>query len=125
MENKYTIKFNNKIPTWESLKFENSGNNKSYPTIIINMEVFEKDEEKDILIYSVMLKFEGHYYCCGSQNFEYDDNKIEKTIIKNCDDTILDYIYDDLNKNYINIIDNTVLDINCDITRIFEHLCRY
>ena len=51
MENSYIIKFDNKIPTLESLKYENSGNNHSYPTITIDMKVYKKD----ILIHAVIL----------------------------------------------------------------------
>jgi len=122
MENKYTIKFNNKIPIWESLQFENSNNNNSYPIITIHMEVYEKD----ILIYSIILKIIGHYYYCGSQNFEYENNNIEKTIITLCDNDItLLEIYHQLDTNYRNILNNTVLDIDSDYTRIFEYLYNF
>jgi hypothetical protein len=123
MENKYIIKFNNVIPTLDSLKFENSGTNTSYPNITIIMDVYEKD--KLDLIYSINLKIKGHYYCCGSHNFEYENNDIERTIIKDCNNTILNDIYDELNNNYTNIINNTILDIENDVVRIFEYLCQY
>ena len=69
------------------------------------------------------VKLKGHYYCCGSHNFEYDDKETEVNIIKDCnDDTIRSEIYDELNNNHTNITNNTILDINCDIERIFEYL---
>jgi hypothetical protein len=115
--NKYEIKFNNNIPTWDKLSFENSGLNQSFEKINIIMEVYENNE----LIYSVILEINGNYYCCGSKNFEFDE--IKKTIIKNCNNKLLKNIYYELQNNHKNIFKDTVLDIW--ITRIFEQLCEY
>jgi hypothetical protein len=115
MTNKYEIKFNNNIPTWNELSFENSGTNQSFPKLNIFMEVYEKNN----LIYSIILDIDGNYYCCGSKNFEFD--KVNKTIIKQCTQDIMNNIYIELQSNYANIFKDTVLDIW--ITRIFEELC--
>jgi len=113
----YIIKFTNKIPTWESL----SGTNESYPKLNIMMKVYKKDKLDFSAIYSIKLEIDGHYYCCGSKNFEFD--KVKKTIIKECDDKLLNDIYFELQNSYRNIFKDTVLDIW--ITRIFEQLCEY
>ena len=114
MINKYEIKFINNIPTWDQLSFENSGTNESFPKLNILMEVYENNK----IIYSILLDIDGHYYCCGSKNFEFD--KINKTIIKKCEEDIMDNIYTELENNYSNIFKNTVLNIW--VTRIFEEL---
>ena len=60
MSNKYEIKFNNNVPKWNELSFENSGTNQSFIKANIFMEVYEKDE----LIYSIILEIiNGNYYC--------------------------------------------------------------
>jgi hypothetical protein len=115
MTDKYIIKFNNSIPTWSELSYENSGTNQSFPKANIFMEVYEKHK----VIYSIKLEINGNYYCCGSKNFEFD--KVVKTIIKECDNKLLNDIYSELQNSNINVFDNTVLDIW--ITRIFEELC--
>lgn len=117
MTNKFEIKFNNNVPTWIELSFENSGTNQSFPIVNIFMEVYEKDN----LIYSIKLEINGNYYCCGSKNFEFD--KVKKTIIKECNYKLLSDIYSELQNSYRNIFIDTVLDIW--ITRIFEQLCEY
>ena len=117
MTNKFEIKFNNNVPTWIELSFENSGTNQSFLLVNIFMEVYEKDN----LIYSIKLEINGNYYCCGSKNFEFD--KVKKTIIKECDYKLLNNIYCELQNNYRNIFKDTILDIW--ITRIFEQLCEY
>lgn len=113
MENKFKIKFDYNIPSWKL--FLDCNINESYPELNIFMEVYENN----LLIYSVKIFIKGHYYCCGSQNFEFD--KISKTIIKDCDNNTIDNIYIELKNNYRHIFKNTVLDIW--INRIFEELC--
>ena len=71
------IKFNNNIPTWEL--FKNLGVQQAFPKIIVIMEVFSVNE----MIYSVQYKIEGHYYCCGSQNFEFEENTSYSKHIQN------------------------------------------
>ncbi len=117
MTSRYDIKFNNNVPTWDELSFENSGTNQSFHKLNILMEVYEKDE----LIYSILLEIFGNYYCCGSKNFDFD--KVNRTIIKECEllDELIDDIYSELQNNYRTIFKDTVLNIW--ITRIFEELC--
>ena len=117
MESKYKIIFDNYIPTWEELKYENSGTNHSYNEVNIYMKVYEYN----VMIYSVKLKFIGNYYCCGSYNFEFD--KIKTDVIKKCNIQTIDSIYTELQTNYKNIFDGSVLDIWK--TRIFKELCYY
>jgi hypothetical protein len=107
----YTIEFNNQIPTYESLSYCNE----SYPKIYIEMNI----KQFNTLIYSVKLEFNGHYYCCGSQNFEFEEKDIKKTIIKDCDKSIKNDIY---NKSiYLTkAFNGTVLKIWT--TRIFDQL---
>ena len=69
------------------------------------------------LIYSVSVHIEGHYYCCGSKNFEYD--KVDRHITK--DYEYKNEIYKDLQKRYRNVFNGTVLSIWT--TRIFKELC--
>ncbi len=113
----YIIKFNNNIPTWNELSFENSGTNHSFPKLNILMEVYKRDS----LIYSVKLEINGIYYCYGSINFEFDN--ILKTIIKKYKQDKLNNIYTELQTNYRNIFKDTVLDIW--VTRIFRELCEH
>lgn len=118
MSNKYEIKFNISVPTWNELSFENSGTNQSFINANIFMEVYEKDE----LIYSIILEIiNGNYYCCGSKNFEFD--KVKKIIIKDCEPKLLYDFNSELQNSYRHIFKDTVLDIW--ITRIFDELCEY
>jgi|DEB19_MinimDraft_3_1074340.scaffolds.fasta_scaffold98614_1 hypothetical protein len=115
------IKFKNNIPTWELLK--NLGVQQAFPKIIIIMEVFSANE----MIYSVQYKIEGHYYCCGSQNFEFEENDIEKTVLKDCDGSIKNLIIeeiqkqskcikDNFNDTILNIWKTKILNILCDLS---------
>jgi hypothetical protein len=113
------IKFRNNIPTWEL--FLNLGVQQAFPNIIIIMEVFSAANE---MIYSVQYKIEGHYYCCGSQNFEFDDNNIKKTVLKDCDYSTKEVISEEIQKQSKGIKDtfnDTVLSIWK--TRILTILC--
>ena len=97
----YTIEFNNIVPTWKSLSYSNE----SYPKISIQMNILRLDN----LIYSVKLDFTGHYYCCGSRNFEFEDKDVKKTIIKNSEEPVINI----LNKSELTkeIFNGTVLEI--------------
>jgi hypothetical protein len=99
---KYRFQFEHNIPTYESLSWEKTGRNESYHELYIMMEVYSNDK----IIYSIELNMEGHYYCCGSRNFDYDI--IAKTIIQPCDLEI-DDMNDELENNCKNIFRNTVL----------------
>ena len=112
------IKFNNNIPTWEL--FKNLGVQQAFPKIIVIMEVFSVNE----MIYSVKYKIEGHYYCCGSQNFEFEENDIEKIIVKDCDESIKNLIFEEIQKQSKGIKDtfnDTILSIWK--TRVLNILC--
>ncbi len=113
--NKYKIKFNHNVPKWKELTFEKLGSNMSFLELNVFMEVYDNDE----LIYSIKLEINGIYYCCGSQNFEFD--KINSQIIIDYDD--IESIYNELQNNYKNIFNDTVLSIWK--TRIFDELCQY
>ena len=115
--NKYKIKFDNNVnvPTWDELTFEKLNSNMAFIDFDIFMEVYENDE----LIYSIKLKINGIYSCCGSRNFEFDI--IDRQIIKDYDDIKL--IHDELLNNYNNIFKDTVLNI-CKF-RICDELCQY
>ena len=118
MTNKYEIKFNSNVPTWNELSFENTGTNQSFIKVSIFMEVYEKDK----LIYSIILEIiNGNYYCCGSKNFEYE--QVKKTIILDCEPKLLNDIHSELQNSCRYIFKDTVLDIWT--TRIFEQLCEY
>jgi hypothetical protein len=108
MTDKFKIEFNNNIPTWNELSFENSGNNLSYSEINIVMNVYYED----LIIYSSNFCIEGIYSYCGSLNFEFDEIKLD--IIKDCDNKTKDLIINEIEKkcDYIkNMLNGTVLDI--------------
>ena len=106
MTHKYIIKLDHNAPTWSS--FLNLGIQQAYPKIDIVMNVYEEET----IVYSSTFHIEGYYYCSGSQNFEYD--KIEFKIIKDCDETTKNLIADEVEKeqeNIKNIFNDTVLNI--------------
>jgi len=114
------IKFKNNIPTWEL--FKNMGVERAFPKITIIMEVFSASANE--MIYSLQYKFEGHYYCCGSQNFEFEEKDIEKTILQDCDGSIKKIIIQKLlnqSKSIKDIFNDTILSIWK--TRILNVLC--
>ena len=116
MTNKYNIKFNNNVPKWDDLTFEKLGSNMVFLDLNIFMEVYEDDK----VIYSIKLDIkDGMYYCCGSRNFEYDDIKVNKTIIKDYENKEL--IYNELKDKYNHIFKDTILNIW--ITGVFKELC--
>ncbi len=114
----YTIIFKHNIPSWNM--FQIMDIQEAYPKINVLMEVYCSKQK--ILLYSVELNIDGHYYCCGSCNFEYD--RVDKNTIKNIEniDLINGFMieHQDKIKNYLN---NTVMDIWK--TRVFDYLCDY
>lgn len=60
----YNIKVTHTAPTFE--QFAEWGVEQAYPTFYLNITFH--DEEKEVLLFKV--RIEGHYYCCGSRNFE-------------------------------------------------------
>ena len=60
----YIIKVTHTAPTFN--QFEEWGVEQAFPTFYINM-TFYKDEKEEL---SFRVKITGHYYCCGSRNFE-------------------------------------------------------
>ena len=113
--NKYKIEFDNNVPTWDELTFEKINSNMAFLEFDIFMEVYENDK----VIYSIKLKINGIYYCCGSINFEFDI--IDRQIIKDYDD--IELIHDELLNNYNNIFKDTVLK-NWKF-KICDELCQY
>jgi|LauGreDrversion4_2_1035121.scaffolds.fasta_scaffold11925_3 hypothetical protein len=100
MEKKIDLRFNNNIPTWDSLKVGNSDFNESFPQIKIKMEVYDLDLND--MIYSCELSIKGrYYYSHGSQNFEFEN--INKIVIKDCDNDNKKLIYNELRNNKENI----------------------
>lgn len=113
MSNKYTIEFDHDVlPTFDL--FETFGVQKAYPTTEISMEVYDNGE----LICSTQVSIEGHFSCCGS--YDYEIIEIETEIIKPCVGGVEAEIYEELNKNYIHIFEDTLF--YSSITRIFEYL---
>ena len=70
----YNIKVTHTAPTFA--QFAEWGVEQAYPTFYINITFYNEEEE-----ISFKVKIEGHYYCCGSRNFE--DIKMELTSYKN------------------------------------------
>lgn len=100
MEKKLDLRFNNNIPTWDSLKLGNSEFNESFPELKIKMEVYELNI--NIMIYSCELYIKGrYYYSHGSQNFEFEN--INKIVIKDCDNDNKKLIYNEIRNNKENI----------------------
>ncbi len=60
----YNIKVTHTAPTFK--QFAEWGIQTAYPTFYINM-TFYKNEKEEL---SFRVKITGHYYCCGSRNFE-------------------------------------------------------
>lgn len=61
----YNINVMHTAPTFK--QFEEWGIQQAYPTFYINITFYD-DEKKEELSFRV--KITGHYYCCGSRNFE-------------------------------------------------------
>lgn len=111
----YKIKFTHNIPSYDSLSYEKTGTNESYHDLYILMKVYIGRK----LIYSIKINMEGHYYCCGSRNFEYQ--KVVKTVIKECNADILTNILNELNNKYSDVFKNSVL--KNWTSNIFKELC--
>jgi hypothetical protein len=60
----YNIKVTHTAPTFK--QFEEWGIKEAYPEFYINI-IFYNQEKEEL---SFKVKIEGHYYCCGSRNFE-------------------------------------------------------
>jgi len=60
----YNIKVTHTAPTFK--QFTEWEIQTAYPTFYINI-VFYKEEKEEL---SFRVKITGHYYCCGSRNFE-------------------------------------------------------
>ena len=60
----YNIKVTHTAPTFQ--QFEEWGVERAFPTFYVNI-VFHKEEKEEL---SFRVKITGHYYCCGSRNFE-------------------------------------------------------
>ncbi len=62
----YNINVTHTAPTFK--QFEEWGIQRAYPTFYINITFYGKKKKKEELSFRV--KITGHYYCCGSRNFE-------------------------------------------------------
>lgn len=62
----YNIKITHNAPTFEQFKVW--GVKEAYPTFYINIIFYNKQDNSEELTLNV--KIDGHYYCCGSINFE-------------------------------------------------------
>jgi hypothetical protein len=60
----YIIKVTHTAPTFN--QFTEWGVERAFPKFYINI-TFYKDEKEEL---SFRVKITGHYYCCGSRNFE-------------------------------------------------------
>ena len=117
MSNLYKIKFIHKYPIPSRELLEYLGIQQAYPLLEMIMEVYEKKT----LIYSMKLNIDCSYYCCGSTNFEI--NKFERCVVKECDDHIMKMIFTELKNNHMDHFIGTVLEN--DPIRIFEELCDF
>ena len=73
----YNIKVTHTAPTFE--QFEEWGIERAFPTFYINI-VFHVEEKEEL---SFRVKITGHYYCCGSRNFEDIDIFLDTYKINN------------------------------------------
>jgi hypothetical protein len=73
----YNIKVTHTAPTFK--QFAEWGIQTAYPTFYINI-VFYKEEKEEL---SFRVKITGHYYCCGSRNFEDIDIILDTYKINN------------------------------------------
>jgi hypothetical protein len=60
----YNINVTHTAPTFK--QFEEWGVEEAFPDFYINI-TFHKEEKEEL---SFRVKVSGHYYCCGSRNFE-------------------------------------------------------
>jgi len=60
----YGINVTHTAPTFK--QFEEWGIQQAYPTFYINITFYKQEKEE----LSFRVKITGHYYCCGSRNFE-------------------------------------------------------
>ena len=79
-------------------KFIEWGVQKAYPKFYINIMFYGK-EKKEVLSFRVEIT--GHYYCCGSSNFEDINIRLDSYNIHNLTKTQVSDILNDQN-----IIDN-------------------
>jgi hypothetical protein len=74
----YIFKVEHNIPTFS--QFKQWGVKEAYPIFNLDLIIYEKTSEYDTLDilekngydYSFTFKITGHYYCCGSSNFELE-----------------------------------------------------
>jgi hypothetical protein len=73
----YNIKVTHTAPTFK--QFAEWGVERAFPTFYINI-IFYKEEKEEL---SFVVKITGHYYCCGSRNFEDIDISLDTYKINN------------------------------------------
>jgi hypothetical protein len=79
----YNIKVTHTAPTFK--QFAEWGVQQAYPTFYLNICFHNKETDMEVLSFKV--KIEGHYYCCGSRNFE--DISMELAEYKKPDSCVL------------------------------------
>jgi hypothetical protein len=62
----YNIKVTHTAPTFK--QFAEWGIERAFPTFYVNITFHNKETNMEDLSFKV--KITGHYYCCGSRNFE-------------------------------------------------------
>lgn len=88
------FKITHTAPTMK--QFEEWGVQEAYPTFYVDISFYDEDKRR----FYFRIKITGHYYCCGSRNFE-----IEKYSLSSCS------IDESLTKEYVsNLLDNSDLE---------------
>lgn len=79
----YNIKITHTSPTFK--QFEEWGIERAYPTFYMDIIFYDKKNNIESVSFKIIIS--GHYYCCGSKNFEdinisLDSYKINNNITK-------------------------------------------